>query len=71
MKWWWQLEKSQADLERELQSDLDLEEQEQRESGLPPEQASHAARPGASGGRSISVGQNLLRVANCDLGSLF
>jgi macrolide transport system ATP-binding/permease protein len=44
MKWWWQLRKSEADLERELRSDLELEEEEQRESGLPPEEASHAAR---------------------------
>jgi len=44
MKWWWQLHKSETDLERELRSDLELEEEEQRESGLPPEEASHAAR---------------------------
>jgi macrolide transport system ATP-binding/permease protein len=44
MKWWWQLRKSEADLERELRSDLELEEEEQRETGLPPEEASHAAR---------------------------
>ena len=33
---WWQFKKRHADLERELQSDLDLEEEEQRENGLPP-----------------------------------
>jgi hypothetical protein len=44
MKWWWQLKESETDLERELRSDLELEEEEQRESGLPPEEASHAAR---------------------------
>src|SRR5258708_36963182 len=41
---WWQLKKRNADLERELQSDLELEEEEQRENGLPPEEARHAAR---------------------------
>jgi len=41
---WWQIRKRQADLERELQSDLELEEEEQREGGLPPEQARYAAR---------------------------
>ena len=44
MKWWWQLNKSETDLERELQSDLELEEEEQRKSGLPPDEASYAAR---------------------------
>jgi hypothetical protein len=28
---WWQLKKRDADLERELRSDLELEEEEQRE----------------------------------------
>jgi predicted permease len=41
---WWQLRKRNADLERELQSDLELEEEEQREKGLPPEEARYAAR---------------------------
>lgn len=41
---WWQIRKRDADLERELCSDLELEEEEQRESGLPPEEARHAAR---------------------------
>src|SRR5258708_7161369 len=40
----WQFRKRHADLERELQSDLDLEEEEQRENGLPPEEAHYAAR---------------------------
>ena len=35
--------KRDADLERELQSDLELEEEEQREHGVPPEEARHAA----------------------------
>jgi predicted permease len=41
---WWQIRKRDKDLERELQSDLELEEQEQRESGLSPEEARYAAR---------------------------
>jgi predicted permease len=41
---WWQLKKRDADLERELRSDLELEEEEQRESGASPEEAHYAAR---------------------------
>lgn len=41
---WWQIRKRDADLERELNSDLELEEEEQRECGLPSEQARYAAR---------------------------
>ena len=41
--WWWQIRKRNADVDRELQSDLDLEEEEQRESGLLAEDARHAA----------------------------
>src|SRR5271170_2689985 len=41
---WWQFGKRDADLERELSSDLELEEEEQRESGLSPENARYAAR---------------------------
>jgi predicted permease len=41
---WWQLKKRDADLDRELRSDLELEEEEQRESGLSPEEARYAAR---------------------------
>ncbi len=41
---WWQIKKRAADLERELRSDLELEEEEQREDGLPPGEARHAAR---------------------------
>ncbi|MGA8727933.1 MAG: ABC transporter permease, partial [Terracidiphilus sp.] len=41
---WWQIKKRAADLERELRSDLELEEEEQRENGMPPEEARHAAR---------------------------
>jgi len=40
---WWQIRKRDADLERELNSDLELEAEEQRERGLPPEEARHAA----------------------------
>jgi predicted permease len=41
---WWQIKGRDADLERELRSDLELEEEEQRESGLPAEEARYAAR---------------------------
>lgn len=41
---WWQIRKRDADLERELRSDIELEEEEQRESGLSPEEARYAAR---------------------------
>jgi predicted permease len=41
---WWQIKKRDSDLERELRSDLELEEEEQRENGLPPEEARYAAR---------------------------
>jgi predicted permease len=40
---WWQIRKRNADLARELQSDLELEEEEQRECGLSPREARHAA----------------------------
>jgi len=49
---WWQLKKRDADLERELRSDLELEEEEQRERGLSPEEASYAARR-AFGNRTL------------------
>jgi predicted permease len=41
---WWQIRKRDADLERELRSDLELEEEEQRESGVSPDEARYAAR---------------------------
>lgn len=41
---WWQIRKRNADLERELRSDLDLEEEELRERGLSPEEARQRAR---------------------------
>jgi hypothetical protein len=40
---WWRIGKRDADLERELQSDLQLEEEEQREHGIAPEEAPYAA----------------------------
>ena len=40
---WWQIKSRDADLKRELQSDLELEEEEQRERGVPPEEARYAA----------------------------
>jgi predicted permease len=41
---WWHLKKRDADLERELRSDLELEEEEQREHGLSPDEARYTAR---------------------------
>ena len=41
---WWQIRKRNEDLERELRSDLELEEEEQRDRGLPPDEARYAAR---------------------------
>lgn len=40
---WWKLQHRNADVERELQSDLELEEEEQREAGLSPDEARYAA----------------------------
>jgi predicted permease len=40
---WWQIRKRNADLERELQSDLVLEEEEQRDRGLSPKEDRYAA----------------------------
>jgi predicted permease len=40
---WWQFRRRDADLERELQSDLDLEEEVQRQNGLAGEEARYAA----------------------------
>jgi len=47
---WWQIRKRDADLERELRSDIELEEEEQREDGLSPESARFAARRVKPGG---------------------
>lgn len=41
---WWQISGRDADLERELRADLELEEEEQRERGVPAEEAPNAAR---------------------------
>jgi predicted permease len=41
---WWQIRKRNADLDRELQADLEMEEEEQRARGLSPEEARAAAR---------------------------
>lgn len=49
---WWQFWKRDADLERELGSDLELEEQEQRDKGLSQEEARYAARR-AFGNRTV------------------
>lgn len=41
---WWHFKNRHTDLERELRADLELEEEEQRENGLPLEEARYAAR---------------------------
>ncbi|HEY1897699.1 MAG TPA: permease prefix domain 1-containing protein, partial [Terracidiphilus sp.] len=41
---WWRIRDRAADLERELRSDLELEEEEQRENGLSGEESRYAAR---------------------------
>ena len=41
---WWQIRKRDDDLERELRSDLELEEEEQRERDPSSEAARYAAR---------------------------
>jgi predicted permease len=41
---WWRVRKRDADLERELRSDLELEEEEQREGGMSPKESHFAAR---------------------------
>jgi predicted permease len=40
---WWQIRKRDQDIERELQSDLEVEEEEQREQGVAPQEARYAA----------------------------
>src|SRR5258708_31216300 len=40
---WWPMKKRDADLERELRSDLELEEEEQRERGVGPDEARYPA----------------------------
>jgi len=41
---WWRTGKQDADLERELQADLELEEEEQQERGVPADEVHYAAR---------------------------
>ncbi len=41
---WWRMKKRDAHLERELRSDLELEEEEQRDNGKSPEEARYAAQ---------------------------
>jgi hypothetical protein len=40
---WWQLRKREADLQRELQADLELEREAQCENSVPADEARHAA----------------------------
>jgi hypothetical protein len=49
---WWRLKSREKDLQRELESHLELEAEEQRESGLPPDQARYAAQ-GAFGNAAL------------------
>jgi sensor histidine kinase regulating citrate/malate metabolism len=49
---WWQLKKRDADLERELRSDLELEEEQQRERGMSLDEARYTARR-AFGNRTL------------------
>jgi putative ABC transport system permease protein len=51
---WWQIWKRNADLEREIRSDLELEEEEQRERGVHPVEAVYAARR-ALGNKSLII----------------
>jgi putative ABC transport system permease protein len=44
MRWWWRRKAQELDLERELRAHLELETEEQREAGVPPDQAGYAAR---------------------------
>ena len=46
---WWRRQQREQDLERELRSDLELEADEQRESGLSPEEARNAAHRAGDG----------------------
>ena len=79
--WWWQIRKRNADVERELRSDLDLEEEEQRERGFSPEEARHAAlrafgnpaliRELTSAVWSWNAAENLLRDLRISVRTLF
>jgi ABC-type antimicrobial peptide transport system permease subunit len=53
---WWQIRKRRADLDRELRSDLELEEEEHRERGLCPEEARLAARRAGEIGIRMALG---------------
>jgi putative ABC transport system permease protein len=53
---WWQIKKRDSDLEREIDSDLELEEEELRERGIPASDAGYAARR-AFGNRGLIRGQ--------------
>src|SRR5262249_60506481 len=41
---WWRRRKQEEDLDRELRAHLELETEEQRDSGVPPDEARYAAR---------------------------
>ena len=78
---WWQNRKRDADVERELRSDLDLEEEEQRERGVSPEEAHYAAlrafgnpaliREQTRAVWSCSVLENLARDVRISIRTLF
>jgi putative ABC transport system permease protein len=78
---WWQLRNRNADLERELRADLELEEEEQRERGVSSEEARYAARRALGNTTLIreqvhaiwswSMVENLLRDARIGVRALF
>lgn len=79
--WWWQIRKRNADVDQELESDLALEEEEQRERGVSPEEARHAAlrafgnpaliREQTSAVWSWTTVENLLRDLRISVRTLF
>ena len=66
---WWRIGKRDADLARELQSDLELEEEEQRERGLSAEEAHYAARR-AFGNTTLIYEQTRATRSSAWIGSL-
>jgi hypothetical protein len=61
---WWPTRKRDEDLERELQSDLELEEEEQRERGLPPNETRSAASSAVLTATPVSFGDRSISTAS-------